>query len=126
MQLGAGASVKTAATPAGQETNIKSINSKFEYESMLNSYGKVIELSPNFVYAYYNRAEIKAMQNDYRAAILDYNEAIKRSTDFAEAYYNRGLCRLRVKDTERGLEDLRKAGELGIINAYSIIKRMTE
>lgn len=127
MQLGAGASVKTGGTSGqSQDMNIKSINSKFEYESLLSSYGKVIELSPDFVYAYYNRAEIKAMQNDYRAAILDYNEAIKRSTDFAEAYYNRGLCRLRIKDTERGLDDLRKAGELGIISAYSIIKRMTE
>ncbi len=125
MQLGGTTSVKTASI-SNQETNVKSINSKFEYESILNSYGKVIELSPNFVYAYYNRAEIKARQNDYRAAILDYNEAINHSIDFAEAYYNRGLCRLRIKDTERGLQDLRKAGELGIINAYSIIKRMSE
>ncbi|MDR2955611.1 MAG: tetratricopeptide repeat protein, partial [Prevotella sp.] len=65
-------------------------------------------------------------QGDYRAAILDYNEALRRDPQFAEAYYNRGLARFQVRDKDRGLEDMRKAGEMGIIEAYSIIKRMTE
>jgi len=29
-------------------------------------------------------------------------------------------------DADRGIADLSKAGELGIINAYSIIKRMAD
>lgn len=124
MQLGGNKSVKSGGTSS--DFTAKGINSKMEYEAILKSYDKVLDLAPDFVYAYYNRAELKAMQNDYRAAILDYNEAIKRSNDFADAYFNRGLCRLRIKDTEKGLDDLRKAGELGITNAYSIIKRMTE
>ena len=45
--------------------------------------------------------------------------------DFAEAYFNRGLTHLSLGDANRGIADLSKAGELGIINAYSIIKRMT-
>lgn len=86
----------------------------------------MIELSPDFVYAYYNRAEIRFRQQDYRSAILDYNEALRKDKEFAEAYYNRGLCRFYIKDYDRALEDMRKAGELGIVEAYSIIKRMTE
>ncbi len=125
MQLGGDKSV-TSGVSKGADNDAKNIRSRLEYESILKNYSIVLELSPEFSYAYYNRSEVKAMQNDFRAAILDLNEAIKRDPDFAEAYYNRGLCRLRVKDTERGLDDLRKAGELGIINAYSIIKRMTE
>ncbi len=66
------------------------------------------------------------MENDFRAAILDYNEAIRRDPQFAEAYYNRGLARFQIKDKDRALDDMRKAGELGVIEAYSIIKRMTE
>jgi tetratricopeptide (TPR) repeat protein len=65
------------------------------------------------------------LQKDYRAAISDYNEAIKRNPDFAEAWFNRGLTRLYLGDTSQGIEDLSKAGELGMINAYSIIKKMT-
>lgn len=97
-----------------------------EYELALLNYTKAIECNPEFVYAYYNRAEIRASQKDYRAAVLDYNEAIRRDPEFAEAYYNRGLARLYMGEKDRGLADLRKAGELGIINAYSIVKRMTE
>lgn len=125
MQLGNDKKVKTNMQ---SETglNIRAMKSLVEYESILKNYTKVIELSSNFEYAYYNRAEIKSDQNDYRASILDYNEAIKIDPDFAEALYNRGINRLKVKDNERGLKDLRKAGELGVTSAYSIIKRMTE
>ena len=85
----------------------------------------MIKLNPDFVYAYFNRGNLRCSQKDFRAAILDYNEAIKREPEFAEAYFNRGLARLSLGDTNRGIADLSKAGELGIINAYNIIKRMT-
>lgn len=97
-----------------------------EYYLIIQNYNKVIELSPQFIYAYYNRAEIRAMQRDYRASILDYNEAIRVERDFSEAFFNRGLNRLQLGEKDKGLQDLRKAGELGIINAYNIIKRMAE
>jgi tetratricopeptide (TPR) repeat protein len=77
------------------------------------------------LYAYFNRANLRCAQRDFRAAIVDYNEAIERDPEFAEAYYNRGLARLSQGDVNRGIADLSKAGELGIYNAYSIIKRMT-
>lgn len=85
----------------------------------------MIALAPNFVYAYYNRAEIRCSLKDYKAAITDYDEVIRRDPELAEAYYNRGICHLSIQQTEQGLDDLRRAGELGIVDAYSIIKRMT-
>ena len=72
-----------------------------------------------------NGKRLRCAQRDFRAAIVDYNEAIERDPEFAEAYYNRGLARLSQGDVNRGIADLSKAGELGIYNAYSIIKRMT-
>ena len=107
-------------------TSIIPDRGKSEYELILKNYNKVIELNPEFVYAYYNRAEIRYKQNDFRAAILDYNEALRRDPGFAEAYYNRGLSRFQVKDKNRALDDMRKAGEMGVVEAYGIIKRMTE
>ena len=41
----------------------------------------------------------------------------------AEAYYNRGLVLIYVKDREKGCLDMSKAGELGIEDAYSVIKK---
>lgn len=92
---------------------------------ILSDYEMVLKLDPDFVYAYFNRANIRCMQNDYRMALVDYTEAIERNPDFVEAYFNRGLIRLHLGETDKGIEDLSKAGELGLIKAYSIIKKMT-
>lgn len=106
--------------PRLPEISTKSI----EYEEILREYEKIIRLNPNFVYAYYNRAEIYNLEKDYRAAIVDYTKAIELEPQFAEAYFNRGIARLSIGETREGLDDLRKAGELGIVQSYSIIKRM--
>ena len=46
------------------------------------------------------------------------------SMTIQEAYYNRGLLLLAEGKILEGTQDLSKAGELGISDAYSIIKRM--
>ncbi|KAA6303549.1 MAG: Lipopolysaccharide assembly protein B [Candidatus Ordinivivax streblomastigis] len=109
---------------APQEVNETKRN--FEFDLIMRDYETAIRLNPDFVYAYFNRANIRCLQKDYRAAIADYNEAVKRHPDFAEAWFNRGLTRLYLGETTRGIEDLSKAGELGIVGAYSIIKKITE
>ncbi|GHT26575.1 hypothetical protein FACS189432_01250 [Bacteroidia bacterium] len=110
-----------------ENTPQRSVDNKrmFDYEQILMDYATIIELNPDFVYAYFNRGNLRCLQKDFRTALLDYNEAIKRNPDFADAYYNRGLTRLSLGDTNGGITDLSKAGELGIADAYSIIKKMT-
>lgn len=97
---------------------------KIEYDAILREYNTVIRIAPDFIFAYYNRAEIFIIEKDYRAAIVDYTKAISLEPQFAEAYFNRGISRLSIGETREGLDDLRKAGELGIVQSYSIIKRM--
>ena len=87
---------------------------------------KVITLAPDFVYAYYNRANVAAMLKDYRAAIVDYDKAIQLAPDFADAYFNRGLTHIFLGNNKAGISDLSKAGELGVVSAYNVIKRFTE
>ena len=57
------------------------------------------------------------------AAYEDYSRALTLAPYLAEAYYNRGLVQLLMKDTQKGVMDLSKAGELGIKEAYGILKR---
>ncbi|MDR2816697.1 MAG: tetratricopeptide repeat protein [Proteiniphilum sp.] len=109
-----------AGKPKLPEISTKTI----EYEEILREYEKIIRLNPGFMYAYYNRAEIYSLEKDYRAAITDYTKAIQLEPQFAEAYFNRGIARLSIGETREGLDDFRKAGELGIVQSYSIIKRM--
>jgi tetratricopeptide (TPR) repeat protein len=97
----------------------------YEFEQILRDYSTCIQINPEFVYAWYNRANIRCIQKDFRAAIADYNEAIERNPYFAEAYYNRGLSYLYLGETSSGIADLSRAGELGLAEAYSIIKKMS-
>lgn len=124
MTLNLNAQRPTVAAPAIQKNPLDNKRA-YEHELILRDYNKVVQLNPGFIYAYFNRGNIFCAQRDFRAAIADYNEAILRDPDFAEAYFNRGLARLSQGDANRGIADLSKAGELGIVNAYSIIKRMT-
>jgi tetratricopeptide (TPR) repeat protein len=96
---------------------------KMESEMVMRDLDKVIELSPTFVYAYFNRASVSAGMNNFDAALADLNKAIELYPSFAEAYYNRGLIFLRTGKTKAGVSDLSKAGELGLAAAYSVLKR---
>lgn len=96
------------------------------YQLCLADLNKVIDLAPDFAYAWYNRANIYCLMHDYPAALADYNEVIASNPSFAEAYYNRGLTRLFLGQNEEGIADLSKAGELGLYGAYNLIKRFAE
>jgi len=100
-------------------------NRTYQYELVLRDYDSVIQLNPDFVYAYFNKGNIYCAKKDFRSAVSEYTKAINKDAEFAEAYFNRGLTRLYLGDTKNGVADLSKAGELGIVDAYSIIKRMT-
>ena len=74
-------------------------------------------------YLYYNRGNVYAQRTDYAHAIEDYTRAIALDQHLAEAYYNRGLAHLALKHQQESVADLSKAGELGLYQAYSIIKQ---
>ncbi len=97
-----------------------------DYESVKQDYDKVIELAPDFVFAYYNRANVCSMMKDYRNAISDYDKAIQLDSRFSDAYFNRGLTNIYLGNNRQGIQDLSKAGELGLFSAYNIIKRFTD
>jgi len=106
---------------AGEPTTTEQL--KMEFEVLLRDYDEVIHLLSDFAFAYYNRANMLCTQRDYAAAIQYYTDAIRVDGDFAEAYFNRGLTYIYTDQTEKGLADLSKAGELGIYQAYNLISR---
>lgn len=76
-------------------------------------------------FLYYNRGCALLVNKDYVHAIDDFTRAINIDNGLAEAYYNRGLARIKNGSQQEGIADLSKAGELGLYNAYSVIKRLT-
>ena len=97
-----------------------------DYSLVRRDLDKVIDLVPDFVYGYYNRACLLTQMKEYRSALTDYDKVIDMKPDFAEAYYNRGLTHIFLGNNRLGIADLSKAGELGIASAYNVIKRFTE
>jgi tetratricopeptide (TPR) repeat protein len=91
--------------------------------NLLENLTKAISVSSGSAYLYYNRGNAYAQCLEYALAVEDYSQAIILDANLAEAYYNRGLARLALKQEQDGINDLSKAGELGLYNAYSIIKR---
>ena len=100
--------------------------SNVEYEMVLHDYDMAIALAPDFAYNYYNRANVRCSRQDFKAAVADYTAAIERNPDFAEAYYNRGLVYIYLGQNDEGIADLSKAGELGVVSAYNVIKRLSD
>jgi tetratricopeptide (TPR) repeat protein len=98
-------------------------NMELQSANVLGDLSDAIKLSPKNAYLYYNRGNLYALRQDYQHAIDDYTRAIALEQKLAEAYYNRGLALVFVKREAEGIADLSKAGELGIYQAYSVIKK---
>jgi len=98
-------------------------DSDISYDSIIADYTKALSLDPGFAFAWYNRAIVLTRKGQFRKALDDFSKAILCLSDFAEAYYNRGLISILLNENLSGCEDLSRAGELGILDAYRVIKR---
>ena len=91
--------------------------------STLQSLTQAIKLAPGNAFLYYNRGNAYVQCVDYQLACDDYTKAIELDPLMAEAWFNRGLVRMALKQQAEATSDLSKAGELGLYQAYSILKR---
>jgi tetratricopeptide (TPR) repeat protein len=95
----------------------------YDYNEAIDDLAKIESLNPNFAYLYYNRGNLLCLSNKMPEAIESYTKAIKQYPYFAEAYFNRGLVSIYLRDTEKGCIDVSQSGEMGVDEAYSIIKK---
>lgn len=119
------AEARNEALQLNDEGKPVEVVSAMDYELVKRDLDKVIELAPDFVYAYFNRGSVLISMNNYRGALEDYNHILEVRPDFAEAYYNRGLTHIFLGNNRLGVADLSKAGELGEIEAYNVLKRFS-
>lgn len=93
-------------------------------QEAINDFNKVLALNPRLVYAWFNKGNIYYEAKDFTSAMQCYSEALKLDPEFGEAYFNRGLSYLNAGNKSQAFSDLSKAGELGILPSYNILKRM--
>ena len=71
----------------------------------------------------FEQAFQEAQSGNINEAIEGFTQIIQQNEQFAEAYFNRGVLYLLLDDAPHAIPDLSKAGELGIYQAYNIIKK---
>ena len=74
-------------------------------------------------YIMYNRGCAYLAAKDYVNAEKCFSGVIAADPHLAEAYYNRALARIATSRKTEALSDLSKAGELGLYDAYSVIRQ---
>ncbi|MFR9650510.1 MAG: tetratricopeptide repeat protein [Rikenellaceae bacterium] len=106
--------------PANRLNN--SVKRNFDYSEALSDIDQAIALHPTLAYSHYNRGGILVLSGMLPEAYEAYTEAIKLYPNFAEAYYNRAVVQIMMKDVNKGMIDLSKAGELGVERVYELLR----
>lgn len=100
-------------------------NIKYElqdYYGAIADYSQAIHLDVTHVDAYFKRGKAKHQLEAYQDAINDCTKILEIHADNVDAYYLRGVLRIEHGQLEQGCLDLSKAGELGDLKAYEVIK----
>ena len=95
----------------------------YDYSAAIDDMEKAALIAPDFAYTHYNLGNLYCLSDRMPEAINAYTKAIELYPYLAEAYYNRGLIQIYLKDKEKGCIDISSAGELGVKDAYSVIKK---
>ena len=93
------------------------------YEMVLKDYAQTLKLDSNFTYAWFNTANTKIMMGNYKDAADDLTRVLRLDPTLSDAYFNRGLILIFLGYNKEACKDISKAGELGIQEAYKVIKR---
>mgnify|MGYP001094211716 FL=1 len=90
----------------------------------LADYDKALDIDPRLAFAWLNKGNIYYDAGDFTSAIECYTKALQLDGAFGAALYNRGLTYLRIGNRRLAFADLSKAGELGVLPSYNLLKRM--
>lgn len=102
-------------------------NSSFVKENNMQAiadYDKALSLDSRLVYAWFNKGNIFFAADDLTSAIQCFTEALNIDPSFGAALFNRGISYLKTGNKRQAFADLSKAGELGIVPSYNLLKRM--
>ena len=99
---------------------------QYDYTDAIEDMKRVAELVPNLPYAYFNLGNLYCLSSEHINSIENYTKAISLYPYMGDAYFNRGLVLIYLKDKEKGCIDLSRAGELGVQDAYGVLKKYCE
>ncbi len=99
---------------------------QYDYTDAVLDMKKAADIVPALPYIYYNLGNLYCLSSEHINSIENYTKAIELYPYMGDAYFNRGLVLIYLKDKEKGCIDLSRAGELGVQDAYGVIKKYCE
>ena len=102
------------------------VSRQYDYTEAIADMSKAAEIVPDIPYILFNLGNLYCLAAEHVRSIDSYTRAIELFPYMGDAYFNRGLVQIYLKDKEKGCIDLSRAGELGVSDAYSVIKKYCE
>ena len=102
------------------------VSHTYDYSDAIADMEAGVEILPDFPYLYFNLGNLYCLSKEHIKSIENYTKAIELYAYMGEAYFNRGLVLIYLKDKDKGCVDLSRAGELGVQEAYGVIKKYCE
>lgn len=102
------------------------VTRQWDYSEAIDDMKQAEALVPDLPYIYFNLGNLYCLSSEHIASIENYSRAIELYPYMGDAYFNRGLVLIYLKDKEKGCIDLSRAGELGVGDAYGVIKKYCE
>lgn len=102
------------------------ITRQYDYTDAIDDMKASAKIIKDMPYVYYNLGNLYCLSSEHINSIENYTKAIELYPLMGDAYFNRGLVLIYLKDKEKGCIDLSRAGELGVQDAYSVIKKYCE
>ncbi|MBN2668751.1 MAG: tetratricopeptide repeat protein [Bacteroidales bacterium] len=90
--------------------------------SIINDLSEAVKNTSHCM-VYYNFANALAINGQDVEAIRWYNKSIQKASDFPEVYFNKALIELKLQNQASACYNLSIAGQLGIEEAFPIIKK---
>ena len=99
---------------------------KYDYSDAIADMKEAMTVVQDIPYMYFNLGNLYCLSAEHVNSIENYTKAIELYPYMGDAYFNRGLVLIYLKDREKGCIDLSRAGELGVQDAYGVIKKYCE
>ena len=102
------------------------VSRQYDYSDALSDMQEAAKVLSDLPYIWFNLGNLHCLSSEHIQSIEDYTRAIELYPYMGDAYFNRGLVLIYLKDKEKGCIDLSRAGELGVQDAYGVIKNYCE
>lgn len=109
---------------AAAEPHLDEVARRQMYAQAMADFDEALKREPGFSYAWYDKGIVYFELRDYTSALECFNKAIETNPEFGDAYYNRALAYMHLGNKAAGMADLSKAGELGVVPSYNLLKSL--